>query len=186
MAVKFSNMLPLGTKAPDFKLRDVVSGNMKSLQDLKSEKGTVVMFICNHCPYVKYANPEIVNVANEYIDEGIAFIGINSNDPISHPEDSPEKMKEVAGREQYPFVYLFDETQEVAKQFQAECTPEFYVFNGKLELVYRGQLDDSRPNNDKPLSGKDLRRALDALLAGETIPEEEQKPSQGCNIKWKE
>ena len=185
MAVTQSNMLPLGTKAPEFNLYDTVSGENKTLSELRSDKGTLIMFICNHCPYVKHVNPELVRVANDYKERGISFIAINSNDVISHPEDAPDKMKKVAKEQGYPFPYLFDETQEVAKAYKAVCTPDFFLFDGHLKLVYSGRLDESSPGNNKPLNGKDLRYALDKLLKGETVPEEEQFPSMGCNIKWK-
>lgn len=185
MAVIQSNMLPLGTKAPEFNLYDTVTGENKTLSELRSEKATLVMFICNHCPYVKHVNPELVRLANDYKENGISFIAINSNDVISHPEDSPDKMKKVAREQGYPFPYLFDETQEVAKAYKAVCTPDFFLFDGDLNLVYSGRLDESSPGNNKPLNGKDLRHALDKLLKGGTVPEEEQFPSMGCNIKWK-
>lgn len=185
MAVTPSNMLPIGTKAPDFNLYDAVSGRQKSLDELKSDKGTLVMFICNHCPYVKHVNPELVRLANDYKEKGISFIAISSNDVESHPQDSPDKMKQVAKDQGYPFPYLYDETQEVAKAYKAACTPDFFLFDGDLKLIYRGRLDESSPGNNKPLNGKDLRNALDKLLVGGTIPEEEQVPSMGCNIKWK-
>lgn len=185
MAVTPSNMLPIGTKAPDFKLYDTVSGENKSLDQLKSDKGTLVMFICNHCPYVKHVNPELVRLANDYKEKGIAFIAISSNDADSHPQDAPDKMKHVAQDLGYPFPYLYDETQEVAKAYQAACTPDFFLFDGDLKLVYRGRLDEATPGNKKPLNGKDLRNAIDKMLHGETVPEEEQLPSMGCNIKWK-
>ncbi len=186
MAATPSVMVPLGTPAPDFTLPDAVSGEMKSLRELQGEKGTVVMFICNHCPYVKHIQKELVEVAKEYIPKGIAFIAINSNDPEQYPEDSPENMKRVAEALGYPFPYLFDETQEVAKAYQAACTPDFFVYDAQLRLVYRGQFDDARPGNQEPVTGKDLRAALDALLKGRTIPEDQQKPSIGCNIKWRQ
>ncbi|MCF8231724.1 MAG: thioredoxin family protein [Bacteroidales bacterium] len=185
MAVTKSNMLPIGTKAPEFNLYDTVSGKNKTLSELRSDKGTLIMFICNHCPYVKHVNPELVRLANDYKERGISFIAINSNDVKSHPEDSPDKMKKVARDLGYPFPYLYDETQEVAKAYQAACTPDFYLFDGDMKLVYRGRLDESSPGNNKPLDGKDMRNALDKLLQGETIPEDEQVPSMGCNIKWK-
>jgi len=185
MAVTPSNMLPIGTKAPDFKLYDTVSGEQKSLDELKSDKGTLVMFICNHCPYVKHVNPELVRLANDYKDKGISFIAISSNDVESHPQDSPEKMSQNAKEQGYPFPYLYDETQEVAKAYKAACTPDFFLFDGDLKLTYRGRLDESSPGNNKPLNGKDLRNAIDKLLQGDTVPEKEQYPSMGCNIKWK-
>lgn len=184
MSFTESKMLSLGTKAPYFEMLDTVSDEILSLNDILGSNGTVIMFLCNHCPYVKHVNPEIVSVANDYIEQGIGFAGINSNDVEKYPDDSPEHMKEVAEDKEYSFPYLFDESQEVAREYDAACTPDFYVFDENLELVYRGRLDGSRPGNDVPLTGKDLRYALDALLAGEPIPEK-QYPSGGCNIKWK-
>jgi len=186
MAAVESTMLPLGTEAPKFKLLDTVSGEWKTFEDVKGEKGTVVMFICNHCPYVKHVNDELVRVAMDYMPKGVGFVAISSNDVTRYPDDSPEKMKETAERLGYPFPYLYDETQDVARAYQAACTPDFFVFDADDKLVYRGQLDDSRPGNDIPVTGKDLRRALDLLLEGKMIPEVEQKPSIGCSIKWKE
>jgi thiol-disulfide isomerase/thioredoxin len=179
-----SNMLPLGTQAPDFLLLDVVSGRKVSLNELKSEIATVIMFICNHCPYVKHLQQGLIKLANDYKDKDISFIAISSNDPVDYPEDAPEKMKQVALSFQYPFPYLFDEMQEVAKVYRAACTPDFYVFDKNLKCVYRGQIDDSRPKTQIPVTGKDLRQALDAVLAGRPV-DSEQKPSVGCNIKWK-
>lgn len=142
------------------------------------------MFICNHCPYVKHVNPELVRLANDYIQQGVNFIAISSNDVASHPEDAPDKMKELAAKEKFPFPYLYDETQDVAKAYDAACTPDFYIFDSNLKLVYRGQLDDSRPSNNVPLSGKDMRHALDNILAGQPVSPY-QRPGIGCNIKWK-
>ena len=184
MARTLSNMLALGTKAPDFKLVDTVSDEMMALNAVTGEKGTVVMFICNHCPFVIHVNPEITKVAKEYIEKGVGFVAISSNDVVNYPQDGPELMKIKAKEEGYPFPYLYDETQEVAKAYDAACTPDFYLFDEKQELVYRGQLDDSRPGNGMPLTGKDLRDALTALLDGKSI-NTLQKPSIGCNIKWK-
>ncbi|MEW4925234.1 thioredoxin family protein [Algibacter sp. 2305UL17-15] len=184
MARTPSNMLPLGTKAPYFSLLDTVSDSKRSLNELKGEHGTVVMFICNHCPFVIHVNSELVAIANEYTSKGISFIAISSNDAVNYPQDGPDKMKVHAKSEGYPFPYLYDETQEIAKAYDAACTPDFYVFNDGLELVYRGQLDDSRPGNGIPLSGKDLRNALDCILEGKEN-KANQKPSIGCNIKWK-
>lgn len=185
MARTPSNMLPLGTTAPDFELLDTVSDNKLSLKEIKGKKGTVVMFICNHCPFVVHVNPEITRLAGEYQDKGIGFIAISSNDVENYPQDAPHLMKTKAWEEGYPFPYLYDETQKVAKAYDAACTPDFYLFDADLKLVYRGQLDNSRPGNGLPLTGEDLRRAMDALLAGTAI-DPEQKPSLGCNIKWKE
>jgi thiol-disulfide isomerase/thioredoxin len=142
------------------------------------------MFICNHCPFVKHINSELVALGNDYIEQGISFVGISSNDVKNYPEDSPELMAEAASSLGYPFAYLYDETQEVAKAYGAECTPDFFVFDANLSLVYRGQLDESRPGSSVPVTGKDIRSALDALIAGEPI-DPNQQPSIGCNIKWK-
>ena len=176
--------IPLGFAAPPFTLPDTVSGKEMSLYELASGKGTVVMFICNHCPYVKHVIEGIVSLANNYIPRGIAFIAISSNDADNYPEDSPEKMKETALKLGFPFPYLYDESQEVAKAYSAACTPDFSIFDGDLKCVYRGPLDDSRPGNDIPVTGRDIRHALDALLTGEKISDD-QVPSVGCNIKWK-
>jgi len=184
MALTPSEMIPLHTKAPDFSLPDVVSGKTLSLSDLKSPKGTVVMFICNHCPFVKHIQKGLVAVAKEYASQGISFIGISSNDAEEYPEDNPQNMKRIAEALNFPFPYLYDETQQTAKAYKAACTPDFFVFDGNLECVYRGQFDDSRPNNGIPMTGKDLKYALDCLLKGSPVPED-QKPSIGCNIKWK-
>lgn len=177
-------MIALGTKAPEFTLPDTVSGKNVSLSDLKSAKATVIMFICNHCPFVKHVNIELVRMANDYIPKGISFIAISSNDVVNFPEDSPEKMKEEARALGYPFPYLYDESQSVARAYDAACTPDFFIYDKDLKLAYRGQLDDSRPSNGIPVTGKDIRAALDLLLAGKSIPAD-QKPSIGCNIKWK-
>jgi thiol-disulfide isomerase/thioredoxin len=186
MAPTPSSMLPLGTIAPEFKLHNPLTKKFQSLQELKSSKGTVIIFMCNHCPYVKFALPEIVRVSNDYQKKGISFIAINSNDPIAFPEDAPSKMANLAQSQHFVFPYLFDETQETAKAYRAECTPDFFVFDGDLKCVYRGQLDDSRPGKDPAeLTGKDLRGALDCLLEGKPI-DSDQKPSLGCNIKWGE
>lgn len=183
MARTPSNMLPLGTKAPDFKLLDTVSGNMLSLDNLKGKKATVIMFICNHCPFVIHVNPQVVKLAQEYQQKGIAFVAISSNDVENYPQDAPHLMKQKAKEEGYCFPYLYDETQKVAKAYDAACTPDFYLFDADLTLVYRGQLDDSRPENGIPLTGRDLKNAMDAVLNGEKV-DPDQKPSLGCNIKW--
>lgn len=183
MSLTQSTMLPIGTEAPNFHLMDAVSSNYYSLDDLKSSKATVVMFICNHCPYVIHVNPELVRIANEYRNQGVAFIAISSNDVINYPEDAPDKMSIVAKVLRFPYPYLYDKRQEVAKAYDAACTPDFYVFDGEMKLSYRGRLDDSRPGNGIPLTGKDLREAIDNTLAGHT-PLETQYPSMGCNIKW--
>ena len=184
MAFTESNMLELGTLAPYFVLPDTVSGKALSLDDLQSDQATVIMFLCNHCPYVRYVNVELVRLSKEYQEKGVAFIGISSNDVNNYPDDSPDNMRKLANEVGYPFPYLYDETQEVARAYDAACTPDFYVFDGDLKLAYRGRLDDSRPKNDLPLTGRDLRAALDAVLAGRA-PDEKQYPSGGCNIKWK-
>lgn len=176
-------MLPLGTKAPDFTLIDTVSDNTLALTDLKGVNGTVIGFICNHCPFVVHVNPELSKVAKDYEVRGVQFIAISSNDVENYPLDAPHLMKEKAKEEGYIFPYLYDQTQEVAKAYDAACTPDFYLFDSNLKLVYRGQLDNSRPGNGMPLSGIDLRNALDALLEGKSIGTL-QKPSIGCNIKW--
>lgn len=179
-----SHMLPLGTVAPDFKIQDTVSGNLVHLQQIKSQIATVIMFICNHCPYVKHVQPELVSLANDYIPKGITFVAISSNDVSRYPDDGPEQMKKVALTNKYPFPYLYDETQEVAIAYDAACTPDFYIFDKDMLLVYRGQLDDSRPSNGIVLTGKDIRNALNNLL--DRLPVDSlQKPSIGCSIKWK-
>ncbi len=177
-------MLPLGTVAPDFTLLDTVSGKEVSLKELSSTRATVIMFICNHCPYVIHVNEEIVRLAKDYQSAGVAFIAISSNDVVNYPADAPDKMTALAKAEGYTFPYLYDETQAVAKAYDAACTPDFYVFDGDLRLAYRGQLDGSRPNSGIPLTGEDLRSALDAVLLGRPVASE-QRPSAGCNIKWK-
>lgn len=184
MALTESNMLPLGTKAPDFELPDTISGKMVKLADVQSEKAMVVMFLCNHCPYVIHVNEEIVRMVKDYEGKGVNFVAISSNDVDNYPQDSPEKMKEHAEEVGYNFPYLYDESQEVAKAYDAACTPDFYVFDGQMKLAYRGRLDNSRPQTGTPLSGSDLRAALDAVLAGAQVSEV-QYPSAGCNIKWK-
>ncbi len=185
MANTPSNMIPLGTKAPGFSLLDTISGNILNLNELKGSKGTVIMFICNHCPFVIHINAELVKMANSYIEKGIQFIAISSNDVINYPQDGPDKMKVHAETENYPFPYLYDKTQEVAKAYDAACTPDLYLFDTDLKLIYRGQLDDSRPGNSIPVTGHDLRHAINCLIEDKenTLP---QKPSIGCNIKWKQ
>ncbi|MCY4642260.1 MAG: thioredoxin family protein [Gammaproteobacteria bacterium] len=184
MALTPSNMMPLGTPAPDFCLPDTVSGDELCLAEICGEVATVIMFICNHCPFVKHVQGELVKLGQEYPSRGGALVAISSNDAGQYPEDSPENMKSLAVSMGYAFPYLYDETQHVARLFDAACTPDFYVFDQALECVYRGQLDESRPGNDIPVTGTDLRRALDALLEGRTV-DPDQKPSVGCNIKWK-
>lgn len=184
MALVESNPFAVGAKAPDFLLPNVVSGENNSLNQLKGEKGTVVMFICNHCPFVLHVNNELVKVANDYQTKGINFIAISSNDVVTHPDDSPEHMKKRSLELGYSFPYLYDETQEIAKAYDAACTPDFYLFDAALNAIYHGQLDSSRPGNNIPVTGTDLRNAMDSLLKGETNTEL-QKPSIGCSIKWK-
>jgi peroxiredoxin len=184
MAAVKSTMLELGTKAPHFSLKDVVTGKTVSLNDYKGNKALLVMFICNHCPYVKNIKKGLVQYTADYMPKGVGIVAISSNDVENYPDDSPENMKKDAKKFGYPFPYLFDESQEVAKQYKAACTPDFFLFNEKLELKYRGQFDDSRPRNTNPVTGKDLRDATDKILAGEEVPAE-QIPSIGCNIKWK-
>ncbi len=184
MAAVESTMLELGTKAPQFSLTDTITGETVTLDDYKGNKALLVMFICNHCPYVKHIKNALVDYATDYLPKGVGVVAISSNDVENYPDDSPENMKEDAETFGYPFPYLYDETQEVAKKYKAACTPDFFLFDERLELVYRGQFDDSRPKNDKPVTGKDLREATDLVLAGKDVPEE-QIPSIGCNIKWK-
>lgn len=184
MALTPSTMLALGTKAPVFHLKDTISREMFTFENVKGKNGTVVMFICNHCPYVKHVNEEIVRLANDYRILGFGFVAISSNDVDNYPEDHPDKMFEYARKLNYPFPYLYDEHQEVAKAYQAACTPDFYVFDDADELFYRGQLDDSRPKNGIPVSGRNIREALDAIRNNQSPPKI-QKPSMGCNIKWK-
>lgn len=184
MSLTPSNMLALGTKAPNFHLQDTISGNYYDLDQLKSNKATVVMFICNHCPFVIHIFPEIIKLANEYRQHGISFIAISSNDVENYPEDAPDKMSIVAKVLKFPFPYLYDKRQEVAKAYDAACTPDFFVFDGETKLSYRGRLDDSRPGNGVSLTGADLRLALDNILTGKDQIKD-QIPSMGCNIKWK-
>lgn len=184
MARTLSLMVELGTLAPDFELPDTISGTNLNLQKIKGSVATVIMFICNHCPFVKHINDGLVSLANDYGGKGISFVAISSNDVINYPDDSPEKMKETALNAGYPFPYLYDESQEVAKKYQAVCTPDFFIYDKDLKLVYRGQLDDSRPGNEIPVTGKNIRQALDCLLNNQPVSQE-QRPSIGCNIKWK-
>lgn len=175
--------LPLGAQAPDFNLPDA-DGKTWSLDDFPGAKAYLVIFMCNHCPYVKHVRHELAELARDYQAKGVAVVGINSNDTANYPEDSPAKMKEEVKDVGYTFPYLYDETQETAKAYRAACTPDFYVFDSAKKLVYRGQMDDSRPGNGKPVTGADLKTALDAILEGRAVPED-QTPSVGCNIKWK-
>ena len=184
MALTESKMLSLGTVAPAFNLPDTVSGKTMSFDDIKSDVATVVMFTCNHCPYVIHVNEELVRLAKEYQESGISFVAISSNDVENYPQDSPEKMTQLAAEVGYTFPYLYDESQEVARAYDAACTPDFYVFDGNARLVYRGQLDGSRPGSGIPLTGTDLRAALDAVLVNRPV-NPMQRPSAGCGIKWK-
>jgi peroxiredoxin len=184
MAIAKSNTFQQGTLAPDFILLDTVSNELKSLTELKGDKGTVIMFICNHCPFVVHINEALVQLANDYATKGIACIAISSNDATNYPQDGPSYMKQLAMELKYPFPYLYDETQVVAKQYDASCTPDFYVFNEKLQSIYHGQLDNARPGNGIPATGTDIRNALNKLLVGEENTEL-QRPSIGCGIKWK-
>lgn len=178
-----STMLPLGTTAPDFALPDT-NGKIVRLADFDGAKALLVIFLCNHCPYVKHIADRLAQITREYVEKGVAVVGINSNDAAAYPEDSPEKMKEEVAARGYAFPYLYDETQETAKAYRAACTPDFFLFDADRQLVYRGQLDDSRPSNGLPVTGKDLTAAVEAVLSGKSVPAE-QMPSLGCNIKWK-
>ncbi len=182
MAAVESTMLELGTQAPDFALPDT-EGNTVARTDFAG-KPLLVMFICNHCPFVKHVNAGLVKLANDYAGKGVGFVAINSNDVANYPDDAPDKMAAVARNLGYPFPYLFDESQEVAKAYDAACTPDFYIFDAHLGCAYRGRLDDSRPGNGLPVTGRDIRAALDALIAGKAVSDD-QHPSAGCNIKWK-
>ncbi|WP_159799336.1 thioredoxin family protein [Flavobacterium sp. MK4S-17] len=184
MANTLSNMLPLGTKAPEFRLKDTNSSHFYTFSDIKGEKGTLIMFICNHCPFVLHVIEEIVRIANDYTVQGIGMAAISSNDAFKYPQDAPERMTEFAFENDIDFPYLFDESQLTAKAYDAACTPDFYLFDSQDRLVYRGQLDDSRPGNNIPVSGSDLRNAIDGVLYNRNIPQN-QKPSMGCGIKWK-
>ena len=183
MSLTPSTMLPLGTRAPDFSVPDT-NGKTVSLADFKTAPALVVLFICNHCPYVKHIRGELAKIARDYQAKGVAMVAINSNDAKNYPDDGPEKMKKEAKSAGYIFPYLHDATQSVAKAYRAACTPDVFLFDKNQKLVYRGQLDESRPGNDIPVTGKDLRSALDALLEGKPVSEN-QIPSIGCNIKWK-
>jgi len=182
MVMTPSTMLPLGTEAPDFSLPDV-DGSTVSLSDFNDAPALLVIFMCNHCPFVKHVADDLAQLAREYQAKGVAVIAISSNDVANYPADSPEQMVREAEERGYTFPYLYDETQEVAKAYRAACTPDFYVFDKGQKLYYRGQMDDSRPDSGIPVTGRDLRAALDAVLAGNQPPEN-QKPSIGCNIKW--
>ena len=185
MARTPSTMSPLGAEAPHFELPDTLNNNHPiSLDQIKGEKGTLVMFICNHCPFVLHVNEELVRIGDEYIEKGIGIAAISSNDVVHYPQDGPDLMAKQGRALGYPFPYLYDESQEVARAYDAACTPDFFLYDENLKLAYRGQLDNARPGNTEPVNGKDLRRALEALLSGEEVYSD-QKPSLGCNIKWK-
>ena len=184
MARTPSTMLSLGTKAPDFSLPDTVSGSIISLNDFQDKQGLLVIFLCQHCPFVIHVKSELAKLGQDYIPKNLGIVAISSNDVENYPDDSPEKLNAMAEEYSFNFPVCYDETQAVAKAYQAACTPDFFLFDRDLNLVYRGQLDDSRPSLDIPVTGKDLRSAIDALLSNQPIPEE-QKPSLGCNIKWK-
>jgi len=185
MALTPSNMMPLGTTAPAFTLPNPLTKTQHSLQELAGIKGTVVMFICNHCPFVLHVEDELIKIANDYQSQGINFIAISANDAEHYPQDGPDKMAERAAEKHYPFPYLFDQTQATAKAYNAACTPDIYCFDANLQCVYRGQLDGARPGNEVPVNGEDLRQALDAVVKGKPVSDT-QYPSMGCNIKWKE
>jgi peroxiredoxin len=179
-----STMQPLGTEAPDFELTDTVSGQTIGLADYRSKRAILVMFICNHCPYVKHVQPELMKLGVDYADSDLGVVAISSNDPATYPEDSPQELGREARRLGYRFPVLFDENQEVAKAYSAACTPDFFLFDAERRLVYRGQLDDSRPGNGQPVTGRDLRAAIHAVLSGQPLTGD-QRPSVGCSIKWR-
>lgn len=184
MALTESKMMTLGTEAPDFVLPDTVSGRNVHLAEIRSDLATVIMFICNHCPFVIHVRDQLAKLADDYLPKGISFVAISANDVEDFPEDGPDKMRIMAQETGFQFPYLYDESQSVARAYGAACTPDIFVFDGDLKCVYRGQLDDSRPGNQVPVTGRDVRAALDALLSGGPV-NPEQKPSIGCNIKWK-
>jgi len=184
MAETLSTMMPLRTVLPGFSLPDAVTGRTVSERDVTGEKATLVMFLCNHCPYVQHVLGEIGRLASDYVGRGVGVVAINSNDVSKYPQDGPERMRELAKAEGWEFPFLLDASQSVAKAYQAACTPDFFLFDADRKLFYRGQLDDSRPGSGKPVTGQDLRAALDSVLAG-GAPPAEQRPSAGCNIKWK-
>ncbi|MGB3616808.1 MAG: thioredoxin family protein [Catalinimonas sp.] len=184
MSATPSAMVSLGTAATDFSLPDVISGRTLNFADVRGDRATVVMFICNHCPFVKLLNDELVRLGHDYRERGVGLVAISPNDVDRYPEDSPERMAEVAKRLRYPFPYLYDETQEVARAYEAACTPDFFVYDADGRLAYRGQLDDARPGSSNVPTGRDLRRALEDILAGKSAAAE-QIPSLGCGIKWK-
>ena len=184
MARTASTMLPLGTKAPDFQLPDVVSGKTISLETFAGRQALLVMFICRHCPFVKHMQAELARIGKDYGSSGIGIVAISTNDAAKYPDDAPDKLKEMAQQLGFTFPFCYDESQETAKAYTAACTPDFFLFDTNQKLVYRGQLDDSRPGNEQPITGKDLRAALEAVITSQTV-NPDQKPSIGCNIKWK-
>ncbi len=184
MALTPSTMLELGTKAPDFSLLDVNTNKTVTLSDFQACPALLVMFICNHCPYVKHVREGLALLTSEYLGRGVGIVGISSNDVVTHPADGPREMAQEAIQAGYRFPYLFDETQKVAHAYHAACTPDFFLFDGQQRLVYRGQMDDSRPGNGIPVTGKDLRAAMEAVLAHQPVGKD-QRPSIGCNIKWR-
>jgi peroxiredoxin len=177
-------MVELGTQATDFRLPDVVKGKMVALADVRGPKGLLAMFICRHCPFVKHVQDELSRIGRDYSRSGIGIVAISSNDAVSHPDDRPESLAEMAREAGFTFPYLYDESQEIARAYDAQCTPDFFLYDDAGRLAYRGQLDDSRPGNGVPVTGKDLRSAMDALVAGKPVSRD-QRPSIGCNIKWK-
>ncbi|MBD0334290.1 MAG: thioredoxin family protein [Cyanobacteria bacterium Co-bin13] len=184
MVMVESTMLPLGTAAPDFTLPDVVSGKPISLATFSGSRALLVMFICQHCPFVKHVQQELARLGQDYAAKGVGLVAISANDVAAHPQDSPEHLKQMAESLGFNFPLCYDESQDTAKRYTAACTPDFFLFDNEGRLAYRGQLDDSRPSNGIPVTGKDLRAALEAVLSGRPVPEP-QKPSIGCNIKWK-
>ena len=184
MSLTPSTMLALGTPAPDFKLPDVTSGETISLENFKSKKALLVMFICRHCPYVQHVQAELAKIGKDYQEKNLGIVAISANDVVNYPEDAPDKLKEMVQELGFNFPLCYDESQAVAKSYKAACTPDFFLFDGSRKLVYRGQLDDSRPGNGIPVTGKDLRLAIDAVLNDKPVSLN-QRPSSGCNIKWK-
>ena len=184
MALTPSTMLPLGTQAPNFQLPDVVFGKTISLDTFAGKQGLLVMFICRHCPFVKHVQAQLAQIGKDYADSNLGIVAISANDAANYPDDAPDKLKNMATELGFTFPFCYDKSQETAKAYTAACTPDFFLFDRDRKLVYRGQLDDSRPSNSQPVTGKDLRAAMDAVLAHSTVSPD-QKPSIGCNIKWK-
>ena len=184
MALTPSTMLALGTKAPNFQLLDVVSGRTISLATFADKKALLIMFVCRHCPYVQHVKEELARLGKDYAAKSVGMVAISANDAVNYPDDAPEQLKAMAKELGFTFPFCYDETQDIAKAYTAACTPDFFLFDAQRQLVYRGQLDESRPGSGKPVTGKDLRAAIDAVLAGKPV-NPDQKPSIGCNIKWK-